>query len=287
MDLVNRATSSLFDVLLTPFELMGAELSLIVVSGLFGILALIVFKHISWQDGIRHVKDRIKGHMIAIRIYQDDLGIVLRSVLRVLGRNFQYLGLNFGPILPLFVPFALVAAQLVVRYGFDPLPVVPEERLERMLPGQGTMVHVEMKKGREREVQELSLVLPEGLVATSPLVRSPSDGLAFQEVVAIESLEGEIGLLIGGRSVGSKDVHAGQDRPRRLQPERVSGFWSAWLWPAEATFPDDSPVAAVRFEYPEHDLRWLPDGPLGVILVFFGASILFGLVVLKPLGIQI
>ena len=68
MNAINRATSSIFDVLLTPFELLGPEISLILVSGLFGILALLVFKQISWQAGIKQTKDKIKGHMIAIRI---------------------------------------------------------------------------------------------------------------------------------------------------------------------------------------------------------------------------
>jgi len=31
----------------------------------------------------------------------------------------------------------------------------------------------------------------------------------------------------------------------------------------------------------------MPDGPLGVIVLFFVASIVFGLAVLKPLNIQI
>ena len=35
------------------------------------------------------------------------------------------------------------------------------------------------------------------------------------------------------------------------------------------------------------DLYLLPAGPTGIILVFFVSSILFGLLVLKPLRIQI
>jgi hypothetical protein len=82
MDALNRITTKVFDVLLTPFELLGVELSLILISGLFGIVALLVFKQISWQKGIKGVKDKIKGDMIDIRIYQDDLGVVGGSVAR-------------------------------------------------------------------------------------------------------------------------------------------------------------------------------------------------------------
>lgn len=288
MNAIHHATSAFFDVVLTPFELLGDEVALVLVSGLFGVLALLLFKRISWQAGIKSTKDKIKGHMIAIRIYQDDLGVVFTSVLKVLGRNFQYLALNFGPILPLFVPFILVAAQLVVRYAFAPLPVV-ESDVEQaaMLPGDGTMIEVRMKRGRGAEVADLVLELPGNFQAVSPLVRNPADGVAFQEVVARASGAGEIGLVVAGRPVGTKAIAAGEDRPRSMQPERVSGFWSSWLWPAEPTFPADSPVDIVRFTYRDRDLRFLPGGSLGVILVFFLSSILFGLAILKPLNIQI
>jgi hypothetical protein len=98
------------------------------VSGVFGVLALIAFKHISWQKGIKAAKDRIKGHMIEIRIYQDDLVVVGQSVLKILGRNLQYVTLNFGPFIPLAIPFVFVMAQFVVRYAYDPVPVTPTEQ---------------------------------------------------------------------------------------------------------------------------------------------------------------
>ncbi len=287
MNTINRIASSIFDVVLRPFELLGDELALILVSGLFGILALLLFKRISWQAGIKSTKGKIKGHMIAIRIYQDDLRIVFTSVLRVLLKNFQYLALNFGPILPLFIPFLIVAAQLVVRYAFAPIPVTDEAALAALQPGDGTLIEVRMKRGREAEVGALSLVLPPNFEAVSPLVRSTLDGVAFQEVVAVVSGEGGIDIRIDGKSQGSKAIVAGDHPARRMQPERVSSPWSAMLWPAEPTFPADSPLEEIRFSYPDRDLAFLPGGPFGVIVVFFLASILFGLAILKPLNIQI
>ncbi|MCZ6597250.1 MAG: hypothetical protein O7B99_06415 [Planctomycetota bacterium] len=285
MNAVNRMTTKFFDVVVAPFELLGQEAALILVSGLFGILSLIVFKHISWQGGIKGTKDKIKGHMIAIRLYQDDLLIVAKSVFKVIWRNFQYLGLNFGPILPLLVPFMLIAAQLVARYGFDPIPVV-DPSADR-LPGQGTMLVIEMAKGREAAVQDMHVRLPAGLKAVSPLVRNAYDGVAHLEVIAVQPGRGELELVFADGTRAYKKVVTGDEPTRMMQPERVSGFWAAWLWPAEDTFPSDSPLARVSFEYPNRDLYLLPAGPTGIILVFFVSSILFGLLVLKPLRIQI
>ncbi|HKX45816.1 MAG TPA: hypothetical protein VJP77_03885 [Planctomycetota bacterium] len=285
MNALNRATTWLFDAALGPLEALGRELALVVVSGVFGILALIVFKHISWQKGIKGVKDQIKGGMIAIRIYQNDLRIVGKSVAKVLGRNLQYLGLNFGPILPLMVPFTLVAAQLVVRYGFEPVPVWDAAKGEP-LAGQGVTLEVALERARRADVAALEVVLPEGLRAVSPLVRVAREGVAFQELVGTEPGVYDVVLRLPGVETTKRLVVGAGTQARAFQPERVSSFWAAWLWPAEDTLAG-TPFERIAFVYPESDLRLLPGGPLGVLLTFLIASMAFGFLVLKPLGIQI
>jgi len=287
MNAINGAVTTLFDLALKPLELLGRELALILVSGVFGILALIVFKHISSQRGIKAAKDKIKGHMIAIRIYQDDLVVVVQSVGRVLARNAQYLGLNFGPFVPLAVPFVFVAAQMVTRYGFAPLPVVAPADVANVLPGGGTLIRVELAKGHEAAAVGLQLSLPEGVRAVSPLVRVPARGLAFQEVVATAAGVHELEFRLADGTRETKTLVAGDARAAMMQPERVRSFWLAMLWPAEAKFASDSPFTLIRLEYPESELGWLPGGPTGILIVFVLASMAFGFAMLKPLGVQI
>ena len=285
MDALNRILTATFDALLSPLELLGVVFSLVLVSAVFGVLALIAFKHISWQKGIRAVKDRIKGHMIAIRIYQDDLGVVSRSIAGVLGRNAQYLGLNFGPFVPLAIPFVFVVAQMVVRYGFEPVPVHADPGA--LLAGQGTTVQVELVPERAREVAGLTLELPDGVRAVSPLVRVPSEGRAFVEVVATQPGAHDLTFALADGTRETKRLVAGDESERLMQPERVRSPWLAMLWPAEASFDGDSAFQRIAFVYPESDLGWLPGGPVGVLIVFVVASMAFGFVMLKPLGVSI
>jgi hypothetical protein len=205
---------------LAPLDSIGPRTSLIVVSGVFGVLALVAFKHISWQKGIKAVKDRIKAHVIEIRLYQDDLRVVSLAVGKILLRNFQYLGLNFGPFLPLAIPFVLVCAQLVTRYAYSPLPLEEAAGVHR--PGSGTLIEVQLAPGHEREVAGLRVRLPEGLLAISPLVRAPADGRAFQEFVATQSGEFEIEFSLADGTLETKRVVAGDASARAMQPRRVS-----------------------------------------------------------------
>ncbi len=289
MNSVNRLMSILFDVLLTPFELLGTETGLILLSGLFGIVCLIIFKFISWQGGIKSVKDKIKGNMIAIRIYQDDLVVVFQSVVSVVLRNFQYLALNFGPILPLLAPFALVLAQFVVRYGYDPLDVVTEQQAAAMMSGEGTSIEIKLKRGFEGDASQMTVELPDGLRSITPVVRSASEGEIYLEVAAVKSFSGEIQVRLGDAIIATKAVVAGDERTRRMQPVRVSNFWESWLYPAEDAFAADCPVESISFAYPARQLNipLMPPGEAGILLIFLIASMLFGVAVLKPLNITI
>jgi len=294
MNALNRLLTAAFDVVLWPLEKLGAATALIVVSGVFGVLALLAFKYISWQKGIKAAKDRIKGHMIEIRLYQDDLVVVGKAVSKVLGRNLQYLALNFGPFIPLAIPFVFVAAQFVVRYAYDPLPVTAAE--VRLLPGQGTLVEVQLARGRFADARALTVELPAGVRALSPLVRAPSEGRAFIEVVATAPGVHELAFALPDGARATKSLVAGVDAPRKLQPRRVSvrdwyrvddpDHWPA-LWPAEPAFASDSPFRAIALTYPHRDLGWLPDGELGILITFVLASMAVGFLALKPLGVQI
>jgi hypothetical protein len=294
LNALNALLNTVFDAVLTPLEFLGVAAALIVLSGVFGVLALYVFKLISWQAGIKASKNRIKGHMIEIRLFQDDLRIVGRAVAMVLVRNLQYLGLNFGPILPLAIPFAFLAAQFVVRYAYDPLPVVAADA--KLLPGQGTLVEVQLAPDRWGEVAGLTLELPEGLRALSPLVRAPSEGRAFVELAPSAAGVHELAFALPSGERGTKQVVVGVEPPRALQPRRVSArdwyrlddpdHWPV-LWPAEPAFAADSAFRSIALAYPQRDLGWLPGGELGILLSIVVASMVVGALAIKPLGVQI
>ena len=284
MNSINSFMNSVFDLVLAPLEWLGVSWALIIASGLFGIVALIAFKFISYQNGIKASKDKIKGHMIAIRIYQDDLVVVSQSVVKVLLRNCQYLGLNFGPFVPLAIPFVFVVAQFATRYSFDALPV---ETIDgKLLAGHGTELVVEFGSEQRGAADGLKIELPDGVVALSGIVRDGQNGMAFLEVAATKPGVHEIAFVLADGTREVKLLAAGE-ATRQMQPERVKSAFMAALWPAEDRFPSDSAFERISFEYPDSDLGWLPGGLGGVLLVFLIASMAFGIAILKPLGIQI
>lgn len=296
MNALNAFVTKIFDLALSPLELLGDNFALILASGLFGIVALVIFKFISWQDGIKKAKDQIKGHLIEIRIYQDNLWIVAKSIVAVLFKNLKYLGLNFLPFIPLSIPFVLLMAQMVTRYNFAPIPV---QDPAAVLAGDGVLVEVEMSPGHEQAVKGLRLILPETLEATSRLFRyaGSGQGIASQEVVAIAPGIHDIEVILADGTRETKQIvtGTGTEVPRSFQPMRTSTRdWyalldkSPFLWPAEPALEADSPIRSITLRgYPDRDQGWLPDGIGGILLTLIVASMIFGVAVLKPLGVTI
>lgn len=284
MNSLNHAVSHVFDLFLSPLDSIGRPFALVLTSAVFGVIAIVLFKHVSAQRRIKAAKDKIKAHLIEIRIYQDDLAIVGKAIGKVLARNFQYLALNLAPFVPLSIPFVIVLAQLVVRYGYAPAEVHGPD--QAILPGRGSMIEVELSSERAAEVAELRIELPEGVRALSPLVRVPAEGRAFQEVAATAPGSRAVRFVLPGGEHAEKEFSAGTwSRP--LQPERGTGLFSALLWPAEDSFSEDSPFRRIRVEYPEERLSWFPAGPGGVLIVFLIVSMAAGLLAMKPLKVQI
>ena len=279
----------MFDWLLWLPEQLGHVFALVFASAVFGVFALWVFKHVSPQRRIKAAKEQIKAHLIEIRIWQDDLRIVGWAILKVLGRNLQYLALNLTPFVPLFLPFALVVAQFVVRYGFAPVPVTPAPVGQHVVDhraGGGTTIDIELVPAYAARISELKLVLPEGVEQVSPLVVNARDGRAFVEIVARTSGLHELAFDLGGTRE-TKLYAAGDVAPRTLQGERGRGFVDALLWPAEPAFGADSPFARIRYTQPAADLGWLPSGPGGIVLSFLILSMIAGALAIKPLKVQI
>ena len=258
---------------------------------MFGALALLLFKYISPQKAIGRAKNRVKGHLIEVRMYQQNLGLVTRAIGKVLWHNLRYLVLNIGPFVPLTLPFVLVAGQLVVRYGFDPVPVTPihEAQAPNGLAGRGVTVSLHLSK--VLAAQPIRFEPSEDLRPISPLVHSANQGRAFQEFAPTRKGLHELIVHVGGQST-IKTLWAGSgevlSQPRiPIQPVRVDG-WARLLWPAERGLGDIPTLRRIAFEYPVRDLGWLPGrGPTWVLIWFVLASLVGGGLAIRPLGVEI
>jgi hypothetical protein len=147
MTTLNRVLTTIFDVLTWPLSWMPPLAGLVILSVLTGILFLLVFPHVSNQGAIKRTKDAIKARLLEIRLFKDDLMLVLRATGRILVSNGLYLWHNLRAMVILLVPFCLILFQLNARYAYGPLKV-----------GDRTLLTARFKPGTP--LQDVRLDLP-------------------------------------------------------------------------------------------------------------------------------
>ena len=269
MLLFNRLSSAVFDVVLAPFGHGFAAFDLLVWPALAGIVALLVYKHVSNQAGISRAKNGIMVHLLEVVLYRDDLIGVLVSTAKALGQNMLYLGFNIFPMVVMFLPMTAVLVQIVSNYAYSPVPV-------------GEPVLVEVQMADKAAAAAVSLTAPEGVTVEAGPVSSP-DGFAAWRVRAPA---GDYSLsLASGSETETKGLAVGGE-PRKL-PIMRTNTWEAFLYPGEEALSGDSAFETIRIRYPDRDLPLFPNGESGILGWYFVFSLAAGFALKDRFGVTL
>lgn len=95
--------------------------SLIAISALATLLAVTVFEKLSPKALRESATRQLFANLFAIRLFADEPGIVLQSLLGVIGANFRLLLCAIPPMLVLAPAFYFLYGYLDSRYGVAPL----------------------------------------------------------------------------------------------------------------------------------------------------------------------
>jgi hypothetical protein len=250
------ALSRFFDGLFYPFRSASPWIPLFLLSVLAGVLMLVVFRFTSDQAAIRRVKDRMQAHLLEVRLFSDQLSVVLRAYGRILRWTLAYLGHALVPLAVMTVPLALILIQMDFRFGHQPLHPRNSFLLKILATGDASL-------------ESLSLSLPDGLAATAPALRIAHAPDNRQEVnwrlEAQRPGEFLVYVTVAGKTFEKHVTVAEPGSTVRLSPARVRPDWFELLLESnEPPLPVDSPVHHILVVYPHRsillghwELHWL------------------------------
>jgi len=273
VQLFNGALTGLFDLLFWPFRSLDPIWPLIVVSLVAGVLMLWLFGKVSDQETIRRVRDGIRGNLMAIRLFGDDVGLLFRLQGRILRQTGAYLRYALVPMLIMLVPVLLILIQLNLRYGARPLA-----------PGERTVVTVKLRDPALAR-EGVTLRAPEGVTVETPGVRVISRGEVSWRVRAEQPGRHALQIEAGGNAV-EKELRVGGTWGATSTLRTGSGLLDELLYPGETPIPQSSPIEVVRIQYPALSLRAFGWG-VDWLLAFFVLSIVFGFAFRRALGVEI
>ncbi|MEW5901650.1 MAG: hypothetical protein AB1715_09335 [Acidobacteriota bacterium] len=275
MSLWNSFFGQVFAVLFLPFRALGPWWGMGFISLLTGLLMLLIYRLTSNQQGIRKVKDKIKAHLLELRLFQHNLSVTLRAQGQILHANFRYLGLNLKPLVVMILPLILILAQLNLWFGCDPLAV-----------GQAAILKVKLEPGVNPLEMDFALEAPpQVLVETPPLrveesrevdwrIRAAAEGY-FSLTVRAGSQSFEKNVAVGGRSLA------------RISALKVkSSFVDEILYPGEKPLPGQSRIESIEVAYAAKRLN-LVGLRIHWLVAYLGLSIVFGFVLKRPFKVEI
>jgi hypothetical protein len=272
MNTFNAITSAIFDVVLSPWGHALAWIDLVLWSVLCGVVALVVYKYISNQKAIETVKDRIKVHLLEIRLFRHDPLVVLGATGKVFLTNFIYIGHNLIPMMVLMVPMLAVLIQLEANYAFAPAEV-----------GSVQLFQVALDESSELRPTDITLSTPEGVEVDAGPVRT-ADGEVFWRLRA--KAEGDHALRVEGGGASLSKMWSVGGEHRKVSIMRTS-TWEGWLYPGEPGIPDGSPFKHMEIRNPEREFGLYMTGELGVLIVFFGLSLVAGYALKDVFGVTL
>lgn len=269
IDALNGAAGWIFGWLTYP--LPTGWLPLIWVSALTGVLMVWIFGRVSDQDAIRKVRDRIRGHLLGVRLYQHDVATVLRFQGLIFRDTFRYMRHSLVPMLVLIAPVLLILAQLNLHYSRAPLR-----------PGEAAVLKVVVQDAAHLRL--LDLQASEGLLIETPPVRIPALKEASWRLRAESAGQQTLTVGLGDRTF-EKHVQVGESWQRVSEIRTRSAVLSI-LYPGEPMLPSSAGIESIEVSHRQASLR-LAGWTVHWLVAFLALSIAFGFAFKGPMGVQV
>jgi uncharacterized membrane protein (DUF106 family) len=264
------------------FALLTSPLAIVVVLSLvIGLLMVVLFGYTSDQKAIGIAKDQLKAHLLAVRLYRDQIPVVMGSYGKILRGTGRYLKLAFKPLLYVIIPITLLIVQIDRYLGATPISANAPFLLTAHFAGQQSTGQT---TGGD-PLNDVTLDLPPEITMTAPPVHIPAENEIVWRLAGSKEGKYEMKIAAGGQTA-TKAVCVGSDLPR-ISTVRLRGqFWERMFSSAEPALPENSLIQSISINYPDRNIEIAGYG-MNWIWLFFILSMVAGFIFKELLGIQI
>jgi len=273
MTALNNGMTKLFDLLLAPVAAWPV-LTMILVSLVTAVWALLLFKAVTPQQKMTRVRDRLFGHIYEMGLYQDHLRVVGRIQWDLARANLRYLSLTLPYLVVLTVPMVLTLAQLDSRFSHRPLQ-----------PGEDTVFSLTLSETAAADLDQLRLVVPPGLKVSAGPVRDQFTGSVAWRLTVVEAGQYEMVVWRGGQELLRRVVPVGDELMAVGETSRHDWLHTV-LYPGAPALPAGGEVAAMTLKLPLRTTSYF-GLPMDWLVAFMIFSLLVGLAIKDALRVSI
>jgi hypothetical protein len=245
-----------------------------------GLLMVVLFGYTSDQKAIGIAKDQLKAHLLAVRLYRDQIPVVMDSYGKILRGTGRYLKLAFKPLLYVIIPITFLMVQVDRYLGSSPIVTN-----EPFLLAVHFSSSVKTDDAGSDIAKDVTLELPPEIGMTAPPVHIAAENSIIWRLAGSKAGTYKIKIAVAAETV-EKKVSVGGDLSQ-ISPVRWRGhFWERIFSSAEPSLPENSPIESISINYPDRDIEVAGYG-MNWIWLFFILSMIAGFIFKEMLGIQI
>jgi uncharacterized membrane protein (DUF106 family) len=243
----------------------------VIVSVVVGLVMVVLFGYTSDQKAIKVAKDQLKAHLLAVRLFRDQLPVVAGSYAKILRGTGRYLRLAFMPLLYVIIPITILIVQMDRSLGSAAIQ-----------PGGQFLLTV--RAGNTDAMNLLAVDLPAEIEMTAPAVHVPTENEVVWRLAARQSGDYQVKVVAGAENA-TKTLRVSSELTR-VSPVRLRGqFLERMLTSGEAALPDGA-IESISVSYPERNID-IAGYEMNWIWLFFILSMAAGFLFKELLGIQI
>ncbi|MBI3470004.1 MAG: hypothetical protein HY013_01440, partial [Candidatus Solibacter usitatus] len=194
------------------------------------------------QEAIRRAKNRLKAHLMELRLFSDEPALVWRAHLDLLSANLRYLSLMLRPAVILALPMVALLVQMEAFYGRAPLT-----------PGRASIVTMQLKEPLDPAAAPPALQTPPEIAVETPAVRAISERQVSWRIRPLRAGSGRLRIELPGGPVDKK-IEAGEGL-RYLAERRVGSLAGLFWHPGEMPLSNPA-VDWIEVHYPPAAVPW-------------------------------
>ena len=276
MQMINAAAVSVFDFAFRPFLKLSPWAGLAAAALLTAVFMLFIFRWTSNQAGVKATKNRIKAHLLEMRLYKEQPAVIFRAQGRILLANLKYMGHNLRPLAVMIIPLVFILAHLNTRFGYEAIET-GEPFLLKVLTAETTALPSAM---------DLRLDVPEGFVVETPPVRIDDEREVVWRLKAGKPGISSITVRAGSASI-EKSMAAGVSPLSGIFPRQMrKSILDQFLYPGDPPLDRASPVRRIEIAYPVARMSLFGWG-MHWIIPYFVLSLIFGFALKGPFKVEI
>ena len=264
----------MFRAILAPLESFSPVWGISVIGCITGIIILLVFRYASSPAKIAEAKNRLKGDLLEIWLFNHDVRLVLKTQFRLFLSSIRYIGHTIFPLLILSVPVGGITMLMENWYGARPLAL-----------GEDIIVTLKFEAGSNTSLDSIRMKLPAHIEFAAPPVRIPSLAEISWKLNASGSGNAPLICVIDGEKTEISFEVSGHIRPVYASMRHAS-LTHALLSFGSFILPAQSKIESIRLAYPAREIRIFGRN-VHWLLLHLIATILFVLLLMKKFRVTL